>query len=321
MHLSPPLEPMLARSVSALPAGGRHAVFEQKTDGYRVLVFARPSPFLQSRRGVALAGAFPELARAAAGLGVEAVLDAELVVSGDGRLNFAALQQRSRRRGASAVRAAAEQPAHLVVFDLLELEGAVLLGEPLYRRRAALEKLFANCRLSAPWALCPQTTDADVARSWLDPAWGAVGVEGVMIKDPAARYQPGVRGWEKLRARTTTEAVIGAVTGSLRSPTSLLLGRFDAAGRLHMIGRTTALHRTAASGLSGVLRPAGREHPWHGRRFSAGWHTSDSLLFQPVVPELVAEIAADTAVDAGRYRHLVRYLRLRDDMTATGIRM
>ncbi|MCX4681328.1 ATP-dependent DNA ligase [Streptomyces sp. NBC_01433] len=320
MRLSPPLEPMLARSVSALPTGGRQAVFEQKTDGFRVVVFARPMPFLQSRRGAALAGAFPELARAAAGLGVEAVLDAELVVSGDGRLDFAALQQRSRRRGASAERAAAQQPAHLVVFDLLEIEGAVLLQEPLHRRRAALEELFAIHRLSAPWTLCPQTTDAEVARTWLDSAWGAVGVEGIMIKDPASRYRPGVRGWDKLRARTTTEAVIGAVTGTLRFPTSLLLGRFDAGGRLRMIGRTSPLHRAASSELGGVLRPAGRNHPWHGRRFSAGWHTSDPLVFQPVVPEFVAEIVADTAVDAGRYRHPVRYLRLRDDMTAQDIR-
>lgn len=115
-----------------------------------------------------------------------------------------------------------------MVFDLLEIEGAVLLQEPLHRRRAALEELFAARRLSAPWTLCPQTTDAEVARTWLDSAWRSVGIEGVMVKDPASRYRPGVRGWNKLRARTTTEAVIGAVTGTLRCPMSLLLGRFDA---------------------------------------------------------------------------------------------
>ncbi|MGY3056113.1 ATP-dependent DNA ligase [Streptomyces sp. TE3672] len=110
------------------------------------------------------------------------------------------------------------------------------------------------------------------------------------------------------------------MTGTLRSPTSLLLGRFDAGGRLRMIGRTTPLRRAASSELGGVLRLAGRDHPWHGRRFSAGWHTSDPLVFQPVVPEFVAEIVAATSVDAGRYRHPVRYLRMRDDMTAQDIR-
>ncbi|MET8816420.1 hypothetical protein ABZW47_31020 [Streptomyces sp. NPDC004549] len=82
-----------------------------------------------------------------------------------------------------------------------------------------------------------------------------------------------------------------------------------------MVGRTTALHRAAAAELGGVLRPAGPEHPWHGQRFCGGWNTAEPLAFQPVVPEVVV----DTAVDAGRFRHPVRYLRLRDDMGADDI--
>lgn len=121
-----------------------------------------------------------------------------------------------------------------------------------------------------------------------------------MIKDPASRYRLGARGWDRLRTRTTAEAVIGAVTGTCHSPTSLLLGRFGAS--------------------SGVLRAAGREHPWYGRKFFSGWNSAEPLAFQPVVPEFVAEMAADTAVDSGRYRHPVRYLRLRGDMAATDVR-
>ncbi|MEU6349932.1 ATP-dependent DNA ligase [Streptomyces sp. NPDC047072] len=321
MRLSPPLEPMLARSVTALPpAGGRTALFEPKVDGYRTIVFARPTPHLQSRRGADLTGAFPELARAAAALGTEAVFDAELVVENAGRLDFAALQQRARRRGAAAEHAARAQPAQLVVFDLLEVADALLIQEPLRRRRAALEELFAARRLPVSWTLCPQTADPDAARAWLAPAWGTVGVEGVMIKDPGAAYEPGQRGWSKLKARTTTEAIIGAVTGTPRSPTSLLLGRLDAAGCLAMIARSTLLPRAAAAELGAVLRPAGPEHPWQGRRFSAGWGTSEPLVFQTVVPELVAEVVADTAVDRGRYRHPVRYLRLRGDMAPGDVR-
>ncbi|MGW1158952.1 ATP-dependent DNA ligase [Streptomyces sp. NPDC002519] len=315
MRLSPPLDPMLARSVVALPsAGARKAVFEQKVDGYRTIVFAGPDPYVQSRRGADLAPAFPEIARAAAELGAEVVLDAELVVHSAGRLDFAALQQRARRRGAAAERAGRGQPAHLVVFDLLEVEGDVVMQEPLHRRRDALEDLFAARRLSAPWALCPQTEDRDAALAWLDPAWGTAGIEGIMIKDPESPYRPGVRGWSKLRARTTTEAIVGAVTGIVRAPTSLLLGRLDASGRLQLVARSTPLSRAAAAELGAVLRPAGPQHPWHDRHFSAGWGTREPLVFQPVVPELVAEVAADSAVDLGRYRHPVRYLRLRGDM-------
>ncbi|WP_331729106.1 ATP-dependent DNA ligase (plasmid) [Streptomyces avidinii] len=321
MHLSPPVEPMLARSVTALPSpGARPVLFEQKADGFRVLVFTGPKSYLQSRRGADLGPAFPEITRAAAALGVEAVVDAELVVWHNGRLDFTALQHRARLRGARAERAAREQPAHLITFDLLEVSGAVLMDQPLHQRRSALENLFASLGLAAPWALCPQTPDAATARTWLDPAWGAAGVEGLMIKDSGSRYRPGERGWLKLRTRMTAEGIIGAVTGSAHAPRSLLLGRLDAAGRLRLVARSTPLSRPAAAELGAVLRPAGAEHPWWGREFSAGWGTKEPLAFQPVVPDLVAEVDVDTAFDLGRHRHPVRYLRLRDDMDAGDVR-
>ncbi|MFI5689662.1 ATP-dependent DNA ligase [Streptomyces sp. NPDC051636] len=203
---------------------------------------------------------------------------------------------------------------------MLEVSGAVLVDQPLHQRRIALENLFASLGLAAPWALCPQTTDAATARTWLDPAWGAAGVEGVMIKDSDSRYRPGERGRLKLRTRMTAEGIIGAVTGTARSPLSLLLGRFDARGRLRLVARSTPLSRKAVAELGAVLRPAGPEHPWWGREFSAGWGTKEVLVFQPVVPDLVAEVDADTALDLGRHRHPVRYLRLRDDMAPGDVR-
>lgn len=71
---------------------------------------------LQSRQGAGagadLTGAFPDLATAATELGEALVLDGELVVPHEGRLHFGELQRRARRRGRSAVQAAAERPAH-----------------------------------------------------------------------------------------------------------------------------------------------------------------------------------------------------------------
>lgn len=118
----------------------------------------------------------------------------------------------------------------------------------------------------------------------------------------------------------TAEGIIGAVTGTAQAPRGLLLGRLDATGRLRLGARSTPLSRTAAIELGAVLRPAGAEHPWWGREFSAGWGTKELLVFQPVVPEHVAEVDADTALDLGRHRHLVRYLRLRDDIAPGDIR-
>jgi ATP-dependent DNA ligase len=92
----------------------------------------------------------------------------EQVVWEEGRLAFERLQ----RRGTGAARAAGEWPAPFVAFDLLRLSGTDTTAWPYRRRRAALESVFAARQLSAPWALCPSTTDPDIVREWL--TWAAV---------------------------------------------------------------------------------------------------------------------------------------------------
>ncbi|MFE5406189.1 hypothetical protein ACFQ9Z_33480 [Streptomyces sp. NPDC056580] len=68
--------------------------------------------------------------------------------------------------------------------------------------------------------------------------------------------------------------------------------------------------------MSQRLHPADPDHPWLGRRFSAGWGTHGELEYHHVRPDLVAEFLADSAVDEGVYRHPVRFRRLRDDLPA-----
>lgn len=316
--LTPPIQPMLAESWPELPPdralpGG--LAIEQKPDGYRTLLFARPGhAFLQSRNGANLTGAFPELAAAALTLDRPLVLDGELVVAHAGRLHFGELQARARRRGRGAVHAAADRPAHLIVFDVLEAGDTELLARPYRERRALLEALFADDVLAAPFTLCPATTDRSAGADWLDPAWGAAGIEGVVVKGLAQPYRPGHRGWIKVRARETADAVVGGVTGAVHAPSTLLLGRYDAAGRLRLVARTAPLATAARREVGALLHPAGREHPWHGVTFSAGWGRGD-LDFTPVRPELVVEFLADTSIDDGRWRHPVRYLHVRDDLS------
>ncbi|MFI5476634.1 hypothetical protein ACIA6D_41465 [Streptomyces cacaoi] len=134
-----------------------------------------------------------------------------------------------------------------------------------------------------------------------------------MVKGAEQAYHMGKRAWMKVRARTTAEAVIGAVTGTTTSPSTLLLGLSDASGRLRLIARTTPLPTAARRDLGTRVRPADADHPWHRRRFSADWGSHGELEFDPVHPVVVVEFLADTAVDDGRYRHPVR---LREDLTA-----
>ncbi|MFC8593094.1 ATP-dependent DNA ligase [Streptomyces atroolivaceus] len=205
-------------------------------------------------------------------------------------------------------------------FDILQVDGRELLDEPLWRRREVLEALFADHRLTPPWTLCPSTTDLAVAQEWPAEWTDVPGVEGVVVKSRAGRYRPGIRGsWYKVRRRATTEAIIGGITGSLPRPQVLLLGRFDMSGRLRLVGKTVPLKPAAANEVAGQLTAADTDHPWTGVRFSARWGSRERLDPVLVEPRRIAEIRGDTAQDAGVLRHPVRYVRLRQDMTATDV--
>ncbi|WP_234351400.1 hypothetical protein [Streptomyces sp. XY413] len=129
-------------------------------------------------------------------------------------------------------------------------------------------------------------------------------------------YRPGFRGWYKLRRRNTTEAIIGAITGTLIRPHLLLLGRRDPHGTLRPTGRTGPLRPEAARLVAENLTAANPTHPWTGMRFASAWGTRETLDVTLVDPNLVAEISADTAIDhGGVQRHPVRFKRLRLDVT------
>ncbi|MFH9821142.1 hypothetical protein [Streptomyces sp. NPDC017230] len=95
----------------------------------------------------------------------------------------------ARRRAAGALAAAQTWPVHYVVFDLLRLCGADFTAWPDTRRRAALEDLFSEARLTGPFTLCPATFDPTTAREWL--TWATVGLEGLCFKRLAEPYRPG----------------------------------------------------------------------------------------------------------------------------------
>ncbi|MEU6672467.1 ATP-dependent DNA ligase [Streptomyces sp. NPDC046727] len=229
-------------------------------------------------------------------------------------MSFEALQRRAASAGRRADWLAEELPAHFVVFDVLQAGGEVLLKQPYAARRARLEELLAEYALAPPWLLCRATDDVQVAQEWPATWTQQPGVEGLVIKGREQRYLPGVRGWYKVRSRDTTEAVIGAVTGALARPRSLLLGRYDTAGALRPVARSTPLRPETTRSLAGQLTAAGPGHPWQDVRFTASWGSHTPLEVVLVEPRLVAEIDVDTAQDLGVWHHPVRLVRLRDDM-------
>jgi ATP-dependent DNA ligase len=321
-----PQEVMLARPVEQLP--GRSALpggclYEPKWDGYRVVLHVAQDGAghqvcrVQSRRGADLTTSFPDLAAAAAEqLPVGTVLDGEAVVWSGERLDFTALQHRLAG-GAHAVRMAQTQPASFVAFDVLALGGVVWADRPLRERRRQLEQLLPA--LSPPLQVNPATPDPDVAAEWLRQYHEAdVGIEGLVIKGLGERYQPGRRGWLKLRTRSSAEAIVGAITGTLAQPDRLVLGLYDR-GVLIVAGGTAPLHPAQAHEVAPLLEAAvaGEEHPWpadlpSGRIGVFGGPRR--LPVQLVRLSLVVELQADSAFEYSKWRHLTRFARVRPDL-------
>jgi len=135
-------------------------------------------------------------------------------------------------------------------------------------------------------------------------------VEGVVAKRRDHGYQPD-KPWSKIRVRNSYEAVIGGVIGPANAPTALVLGRYNERGRLRVIGRTHRLPRAASAEVAAMLTPPAGPHPWPtvipGGR--VGLPGSEPVHHTPVAPRIVVEIEVDSAYEAGRFRHGVRFLR------------
>ncbi|MFD0684968.1 ATP-dependent DNA ligase [Actinomadura fibrosa] len=316
---------MLAESVDhipeprACPGGCR---YEPKFDGFRAvaLVDGNGGVHLSSRRRTRFNEAFPEIVAAVfAQLPPGTVVDGEIVRWGaDGRLDFGALQRRhvaGRRR----LELARTEPCHYVVFDVLEADGADLRPRPLRERRAVLEGLLGDAGPSARVVASPQTADVEEARIWFD-ALARQGIEGLVVKSPDAPYLEGRRGWWKVKRRTTAEGIVGGVTGTRQAPETLILGRFDAAGRLRVVARTTPLPPPARARLGEVLHPAGPGHPWPAELpagFAGGLYGSHPpIRYVRTEPDTVVEVSVDAALENGRWRHAARYVRLRSELGA-----
>ncbi|MFE9933581.1 hypothetical protein [Streptomyces sp. NPDC005533] len=139
-------------------------------------------------------------------------------------------------------------------------------------------------------------------------------MEGILIKPLNSRYLPGYRGWTKIRRRDTTEAIVGAITGTLTRPQLLVLGRYDTDGRLRAVGWTVPLRPDAARQGAEHLTAAA-PGTRGGPKFSAAWGSRDVLDTTLVHPGLVAEVSADRAIDhGGVFRHPLRFQWLRLDV-------
>jgi len=210
-----PLKPMLAASArdvgEALREHGGLTAFEYKFDGARIQIHVHGGNVrIFSRRMSDVTGSLPDIVELVAGQvhSKDAILEGEVVAVGeDGKpLPFQDLMRRFRR-----VRDVEEMvrliPLRLHLFDVLYLDGRLLIDEP-YRERWRLLESVCPEELLAKRIV---TDDVGEAEEFFRNALEE-GHEGLMAKRLDSPYTPGRRGklWLKIKPAETLDVVIVA---------------------------------------------------------------------------------------------------------------
>ena len=335
LPVMPPVKPMLAKSVKGVPAqdsidGGLS--YEPKWDGFRCIVFRDGDEVvLASRSTKELTRYFPDVVDAVkAELPERIVLDGEIFLALDGRLEFDALSQRIHPADSRVQMLARETPASFVAFDLLALGDEALMDEPFSVRRGRLEKALVNAK--DPIHLTRTTTDVGEAEAWFDTFEGA-GLDGIVAKALAKAYAPNGRTMLKIKHSRTADVVVAGYrlhktsTGERPLLGSLLLGLYGDNGVAQHAGAAAAAPEPRRAELVDELAPLivdTADHPWGkwqdaqaqaGSRLPGGqsrWTGTKDLSFVTLDPTRVAEVGYEH-MEGTRFRHTAQFKRWRPD--------
>jgi ATP-dependent DNA ligase len=320
----PPVKPMLAKPVAAVPDGPGF-LYEPKWDGFRCIVFRDGDEVeLGSRNERPLTRYFPEVVEAVkAQLPERCVVDGEIVIAAGQGLAFEALLQRIHPAASRIAMLAQTTPASFIAFDLLALHDESLLDRPQGERRERLETALATA--APPVHLTPATDDAALARDWFTLFEGA-GLDGVIAKPLDDGYAPDKRTMLKIKHARTADCVVGAFRWHKSGPVvgSLVLGLYDEAGALQHVGVAASFPMSRRKELVAELEPylleEGAAHPWLGDQPSerrpggepSRWNRDRDTAFVPLRPELVVEVAYDH-MEGARFRHTAQFRHFRPD--------
>jgi bifunctional non-homologous end joining protein LigD len=324
------IEPMLAKPDGGRLRSGPEWIYEYKLDGYRTAMRIAPdgTTVLTSRNGIDFTEEFPTLAGVLGEAldGRSAVLDGEIVVYNDaGRVEFGLLQDRRGRYRKHSGSLDRDEPfedldVRFLAFDLLQLDGTLLLDEPYDERRRLLEAL----PMPQPQLLSvvPAITFDELAADRLTPQGlleraAAEGHEGLVAKLRKSTYIPGRRpeSWLKHPLVRTQEVILcgwrpgqNRFTGTLGG---LLLGAHDPdSGELVYLGDVgTGFSERERDELQARLESLARKkHP-----FADDPPREDVRRAQWVDPVLVGEVQyRQFTRGAGRLRH-TSWRGLRED--------
>jgi DNA ligase-1 len=307
-----PLKPMLAETADnpeeAIKEHGGRTVFEYKFDGARVQIHRLGDEVrVYSRRLSDVTESVPDIInlvqRFLPRVGV--IVEGEITAVGaNGKpLPFQDLMRRFTR--VQEVEQTAEQiPLRLHLFDVLYLDGTLLIDEPYETRWTILSKITPK-ELLAEHTI---TNNAKEATAFLKAAMKA-GHEGLIAKRLDSHYNPGARGkdWLKLKpAETVDLAIVAADWGSGRRKGWL--------SNYHLAARDGDEWKVVGKTFKGLTDD---EFRWMTKRLQA-IKTGETDYTVSVRPEVIVEVAFNEVQRSPHYRsgfalRFARITRIRDD--------
>ncbi len=122
----------------------------------------------------------------------------------------------------------------------------------------------------------------------------------------------------KIKRVRTIDAVVAGWRPGKEPDTvgSLILGLYDDAGKLHIVGHSSGLKAAEKRALVGKLAPYETGERGHGD--PSRWQSERELEWISLRPELVVEVTFDHA-SGGRIRHGTKILRWREDKASVGL--
>jgi ATP-dependent DNA ligase len=335
LPVAPPVRPMLAKAVDGIPDRD-DLLFEPKWDGFRCIVFRDGDEvILGSRNDKPLTRYFPEMVEPIrANTPERCVLDGELIVAVDNRLEFDTLQQRIHPAESRINMLAEKTPASFVAFDALAIGDEDLRERPFRERRARLEAVLADAR--PPIHLTRVTADREVAARWFTDFEGA-GLDGLIAKPVDDPYVEDRRTQLKVKHIRTADAVVAGFRWHKdgEGVGSLLLGLYGGprggdGTDLHHVGVAASFTKKRRAELVEELQPltegAIEAHPWRkwaeaeahavaeGRMPGAPnrWSANKDHRWVPLRIERVVEVKYGSTLN-GRFREVTKVLRWRPD--------
>lgn len=255
-----PIRPSLAERLKTVEEivkkAGPQVAVEPKFDGFRTQIHVWPERTgkqvaLFSRNLENTTAMFPEIVAAAKRLRVRSViLDGEAIGYNAKTGKFSPFQETAQRKRKYDIAAFVKKiPLSVFVFDILYWNGSSLLAKPQRERREILEGILG--RRGAR-----DTIRMDEQRVTNDPAVIAhelrakisKGLEGLVVKNLAAPYDAGKRGfhWIKLKG---TSALLEKLRGGAKRGESQVLDTIDCV----VMGAYRGRGKRTAFGFGGFL--------------------------------------------------------------------